>query len=167
MDPYVIPLIILLGAFGLFYLGLRGHQVRMLHEERMRALDKGVDIKPILLNATPAFGHRVYLLRGLVWLFAGAALMAVLAVTAGLFQSPPRSQAMILQEKLVRISSLRALGATDAQLQVIEKELERGEPHFRPTPPLLVIGIIPMSVGLAYLIFYALEEKRVRKLPPA
>ena len=88
--PFIIPVMILFGAFGLVYLGLRAHQTRLLHRERMAAIDKGIDIKPILLSAAPAFGHRIYLLRGLVWLCAGAALAGALAVTSPLFQQAER-----------------------------------------------------------------------------
>ncbi len=164
---WYVPLIVLFSVFVLFYLGLRAQQARLLHEERMRALDKGVDIKPILLSATPAFGHRVYLLRGLIWLFAGTALLVVLAVTAGLFQGQMRSAENIFEYKLRRMAILRDLGATPAQLEAMEKEIERSEHRHPATPPLLVIGFIPMSVGLAYLVFYGLEERRVRQLPPA
>ena len=163
--PFIIPVMLLLGAFGFCYLGLRAHQTRLLHRERMAALDKGIDIKPILLSATPAFGHRVYLLRGLVWLLAGAALAGALAVTSPLFQTAERGPRERLEYKLIRARSLKDLGATPEQVEVMEREIERAEQRRKPPPNLVVIGIIPMSVGVAYLIFFALEEWRVRRLP--
>jgi len=165
MDPSLVPLVVLVSVFGLFYLGLRAHQTRMLHQERLAAIDKGVDIKPILLNATPAFGHRIYLLRGLIWLFAGAALAGVLAVATPLFRTSARPLGQALEERLVRIQMLKNLGATPEQIAALEKQHSPSAPP--PPPNLTIIAIIPMSVGLAYLIFYRLEEKRMRALPPA
>ncbi len=157
---------LLMALFGFAYLGLRAHQIRMQHRERLAALDKGVDIKPILLNAVPAFGHRVYLLRGLVWLFAGAALLASLTVIAPFWDNTgdPRQK---LEFKLMRARNLKDMGATEAQLSAMEAEIERAG-RDRPNPRLIgLVGLIPMFTGFAYLIFYALEEKRMRRLPPA
>ncbi len=157
---------VLMGLFGFAYLGLRAHQLRMQHRERLAALDKGVDIKPILLNAVPAYGHRVYLLRGLVWLFAGAALLASLTVIAPVWDNTgdPRHK---LEFKLMRARNLKDMGATEAQVSAMEDEIERAG-HARPNPRLIgLVGLIPMFTGFAYLIFYGLEEKRMRRLPPA
>lgn len=161
-----VPLIALFTVFGLFHLGLRAHQMRNMHRERMAAIEKGVDIKPILLNAVPAFGHRVYLLRGLVWLFAGAALLASLTVIAPFWDNSddPRHK---LEFKLMRARNLKDMGATEAQVSAMEDEIERAG-HSRPNPRLIgLVGLIPMFTGFAYLIFYRLEEKRMRRLPPA
>ncbi len=157
---------LLMALFGFTYLGLRAHQIRMQHRERLAALDKGVDIKPILLNAVPAFGHRVYLLRGLVWLFAGAALLASLTVIAPFWDKTddPRHK---LEFKLMRARNLKDMGATEAQLSAMEAEIERAG-RDRPNPRLIgLVGLVPMFTGFAYLVFYALEEKRMRRLPPA
>ena len=159
-------LVVLFSVFGMFYLGLRAHQARMLHAERLAAIDKGVDIKPILLSSTPAFGHRVYLLRGLIWLFAGAALAGALAVATPIFKTE-RNPGQALEYKLRRVMILRDLGATQEQIAGLEKQIDQASHGYEPPPNLTVIGVIPMSVGIAYLIFYALEEKRVRGLPPA
>jgi hypothetical protein len=166
MDPSFLALVILAAGLGFTYLGLRAHQIRVQHREHLAALDKGVDIKPILLNAVPAFGHRVYLLRGLVWFFAGAALLASLTVIAPFWDQTddPRHK---LEFKLIRARTLKDIGATEAQLSAMENEIERAG-HARPNPRLIgLVGLIPMFTGFAYLIFYALEEKRMRRLPPA
>ena len=166
MDPSFLALAILAAAFGFAYLGLRAHQIRVQHREHLAALDKGVDIKPILLTASPAFGHRVYLLRGLVWLFAGGALLAALTVIAP-FWDTTDDPGHKLEFKLMRARSLKDMGATEAQLSAMENEIERAG-HSRPNPRLIgLIGLIPMFTGFAYLVFYALEEKRMRRLPPA
>ena len=163
----MFPLVAMLTAAGLLYLALRAHQARQQHRERMAAIDKGIDIKPILLNAVPAFGHRLYLLRGLVWLLAGVALAGVLAVTSPLFKSPDRGPVERLEYKLHRARALRDLGGTPEQIDAMEKEIERAERRHEPPPPLQIAGLIPISVGIAYMIFYLLEEKRMRSLPPA
>lgn len=166
MDPSFLALVVLAAGFGFAYLGLRAHQIRAQHRERLAALDKGVDIKPILLNAVPAFGHRVYLLRGLVWLFAGTALLASLTVIAPFWDETddPRHK---LESKLMRARNLKDMGATEALLSAMESEIERAG-RDRPNPRLIgLVGLIPMFTGFAYLVFYVLEERRMRRLPPA
>jgi hypothetical protein len=151
----------------MFYLGLRAYQARTAHQERMMALDRGVDIKPILLSATPAFGHRIYLLRGLLWLFVGAALAGTLAVTSPLFRTAERGPQEKLEFKLLRARSLKDLGATAEQIDAMEKQIEQAERRHEPPANLVIIGLIPMSAGLAYLIFFGIEELRLRRIPPA
>lgn len=166
MDPF-IAITFVLTLFGLVYLGLRAHQARNLHTERMAAIEKGVDAKlPILVNATPAFGHRIYLLRGLVWIAVGVTLFAALAVT-GPFLADATGPAERLESKLLRASNLKSLGVSDAQIAAMEGEIGR-QASQRPNPALLgTLGLVPIGVGVAYLIFYALEERRLRALPPS
>ncbi len=167
MGSNSVGLVVLFSVFGMFHLALRAHQARMIHRERMAALDKGIDIKPILLNAAPAFGHRLYLVQGLVWLLAGGALGGVLAVTSPLFQNREHGPGDRLQSTLMRARSMRDLGATSEQIEAMEKEIQQAERRLAPPPNLGVVGSIPMAVGIAYLIFFAIEERRVRRLPPA
>lgn len=168
MDPFV-PYVVMFTVIvlGLLYLGLRAHQARNLHQERLAAIEKGLDIKPIVVGAgmTPAFAHRVYLLRGIVWMATGLALAAVLAALVPFLDDAPNAQAQ-LESKLLRANTLKNIGATDAQIAAMETEIAR-QAHRRPDKMLLcVLGLLPAAVGAAYLIFYALEEKRVRALTP-
>lgn len=72
-----------------------------------------------------------------------------------------------LEFKLMRARNLKDMGATEAQVSAMEDEIERAG-HARPNPRLIgLVGLIPMFTGFAYLIFYGLEEKRMRRLPPA
>ena len=50
------------------------HQIELRHKERMAAIDKGLDLPPDTLPAVPTSRPR-YLLRGLVWLGVGLALV--------------------------------------------------------------------------------------------
>ena len=84
------------------------HQVELRHKERMAAIDKGLDLPP-----DPPPVERVsrprYLLRGLIWLGVGVAIV---------FGAGP-----VLDEAM----------------------------H---------LGRIPVAVGLAYLVFYAVEGRK-------
>lgn len=124
MNPGLIvnalPFLLLLALWTGAVLALRYKSVRNAHLERMAAMERGMDIRPLLVEATPAYGHRIFLLRALLWIFGGAALLVVGTV----------------------------LGHGTA--------LDHGG------PPGLV-GFIPMSIGIAYLVFYALEERRTRR----
>jgi hypothetical protein len=166
MEP-ILPLVALFGALGFSYLALRAHQTRLSHHERLAALDKGVDMKPILLNATPEFGHRLYLLRALLWIFGGVALGGTLAVTTPLFQTRDQGPLAKLENKLARARQLKDRGATAEQIEALEVEIERIERRREPPPNMVVIGTIPIFIGFGYLIFFGLEEMRVRRKPSA
>ena len=131
------------------------------------AIEKGVDIKPIMLNAMPAFSHRLYLLRGLMWMFGGAGLMVSLMFVAPLMAEHDHEPQWNLEQKLHRQRNLINLGATPAQVEAMEKEIDRNR-RSRPDPrDARMIGLVPMFVGLAYLIFFGVEEFRVRRQSPA
>lgn len=68
--------------------------------------------------------------------------------------------------KLLRAKTLRDLGATDGQLQAMEAEIERAARNRPDVRQAGLLGIVPMFVGLAYLIFFGIEEWRVRSVPP-
>lgn len=168
MDLFTAGIMLAMGL-GLLFLGLRAHQAQNLHQERLAAIEKGIDIKPILVGAgmTPAFAHRLYLLRGLVWIATGLALAAMLAVLAPFLDDSSNAQVQ-LEKKLIRANTLKNIGATEAQIAAMEAEIARQAQRRRPDKMLLcVLGLLPAAVGAAYLIFYALEEKRVRALPPS
>ena len=168
MDLFTAGIMLAMGL-GLLFLGLRAHQAQNLHQERLAAIEKGIDIKPILEGAgmTPAFAHRLYLLRGLVWIATGLALAAMLAVLAPFLDDSSNAQVQ-LEKKLIRANTLKNIGATEAQIAAMEAEIARQAQRRRPDKMLLcVLGLLPAAVGAAYLIFYALEEKRVRALPPS
>lgn len=157
------PVLIMIFVFALAVLLLRHLQARALHRERLAAIEKGVDIKPIMLSAAPALGHRLYLLRGLLWLFGGGGLMVALLFVAPLMANHDHEPQWNLEQKLHRQRHLTNLGATPAQIEAMEKEIDRNR-RSRPDPrDAQMIGLIPACVGLAYLIFFGVEEFRVRR----
>jgi hypothetical protein len=88
------------------------------HKERLAAIEKGVELPPLpveLIGAAPK-GRPRYLLRGLVWLFAGLGILIALA------------------------------GVTRSEAEKV-----------------WMLGFIPTGVGLAYLIYYFVEGKRVQE----
>lgn len=84
------------------------HQVELRHKERMAAIDKGLDLPPDPVPLERVSRPR-YLLRGLIWLGVGVAIV---------FGAGP-----VLDEAM----------------------------H---------LGWIPIAVGLAYLVFYAVEGRK-------
>ena len=93
----MIPMVIVVVGGGVallaIYLGYRRRKeiFSMYHQERMAAIEKGVDLPPLpdaLLtdDSRPArpYHPRRHLLRGLAWLFVGIGLGLGLTPTAGL-----------------------------------------------------------------------------------
>jgi uncharacterized membrane protein len=136
-------------------LALRYKMRELRHKERMTALEKGSDIASLNLNEKePApWSPRVYLLRGLIWLFTVIGLSVFLlglSLTIG-------SHTETLEDKLWRAQNLRRQGATEDEIKQYlndrSKQTERKMPE-----GLSLIGLIPIGVGLAYLIYYRKEQ---------
>jgi hypothetical protein len=131
---------------------LRFRKQQMYHQERMAALDKGL---PVPKAHTPApWSPRVYLLRGLMWSFAGIALSVFLL---GIALTPQRPQSP--ENILWRAKNLaQNVGVTTEEAkQIIEKDPNTRQDRMPLGLPLL--GLIPIGVGLAYLIFYYTGDK--------
>jgi hypothetical protein len=91
----------------------------------------------------------------MIWLFSGAGLAIFLfALSATL----PKADMNTLQERQAKVEALRHLGASDEELRRVIYEQDRA--GARMPVGISTIGLIPMGVGLAYLIFYAAERKR-------
>ena len=137
-------------AFVIPALVVRFKRDQLRHRERMVALEKGV-----ALPSFPADVHsdtpRVYWLRGLIWLFTGIALTIFLIGLAATSQRPNT-----LEDRLWHAQDLRQHGASD---EMVKNYLDH--PESRPGLPvgLALVGLIPIGVGLAYLIFYLGEKK--------
>jgi hypothetical protein len=134
----------------------RHQKQQMFHQERMAALEKGTAIP---LGPDPApWSPRVYLLRGLIWTFTGAALVVGLYGISLSTQQPDSAQTIAWRAKNV---------AQDLQIpmdqarQIVEKDAA-AQMHGMPAPVAL-LGLIPLAVGLAYLVFYYTDDSR--KLP--
>jgi len=126
---------------------LRFRKQQMYHQERLTALDKGL---PIPRAQTPApWSPRVYLLRGLMWSFAGIALSVFLLGIALTTQRPQSAENILWRAK----SLAQSVGITTEEAkQIIEKDSNTRQDGMPLGVALL--GLIPIGVGLAYLIFY-------------
>ena len=140
-------------VFGLILAALlmRNRQQYLLHQERMAALEKGTAIP---LGPEPApWSPRAYLLRGLIWSFGGVALIVFLLGVAWSTQQPPRAV-----DVLYRARSLSQ--NLDIPLDQARRIVGQGEPGMPVGVALL--GVVPLAVGLAYLVFYFTDDSRKR-----
>jgi len=127
----------------------RYHVREMEHKQTLAAIDKGVD--PPVPQTAP-WTPRTYLLHGMIWLFAGLASFVALSAIAVTSRRP------YPVEMTVRAASeARERGATPEEIQMIlTGREEEGVPM-----GLGFLGLIPVGVGLAYLIFYRVESRKL------
>jgi len=143
----------------------RHRKQEMFHQERMAALEKGTSI-PLGRDPAP-WSPRVYLLRGLIWSFTGAALVVALLGIAWSSQRPELPSNAAYQAR--NLSQNLEIPLDQAQ-QIVEKA-QSAKVNGMPTPVAL-LGLIPLAVGLAYLVFYYTDDSRkllaaARPEPPA
>jgi hypothetical protein len=132
---------------------LRHKRAVLHHEERMAAIEKGGQALALDEERPKApWSPRVYLLRGMLWLFVGMAIVimfASIAVTA----AHPASLSWWLSEA----QSLKTQGANDEQIrQFLSDEAKRND---GPPIGLALVGLVPIGVGFAYLLFYRKETQ--------
>ena len=60
-----------------------------------------------------------------------------------------------MERRLERTQDLKRLGATDEQIQEAEKEPARDA----MPGGVALLGLVPIGIGLAYLIYYRIEGK--------
>ena len=153
---FVISLMMLSAAAIIIWsLVLRYKRQQLLHQERMTAIEKGAEL-PLERAEQPAarWSPRIYLLRGLIWLFMGIGLSVFLF---GIALSVNARQAT-LEDRLWHAQDLRFRGATEDE---IKQYLNSKEPVRKEFPVgFALIGLIPMGVGLAYIIYYRGEAKQ-------
>jgi hypothetical protein len=145
-------LLILVFACVTVFVGFayRYHVREMEHKQVLAAIEKGVD--PPLPQMAP-WTPRAYLLHGMIWLFAGLASFVALSAIA------VTSRRQIPIEVTVRAATeAREQGATPEEIQML-LHTPREEEGF----PLALgfLGLIPIGVGLAYLIFYRVESRKL------
>lgn len=134
----------------------RRHELK--HKERMSAIEKGValPIEPIEQPPAP-WSPRIYLLRGLIWLFTGIALsIFLLGVSATI---PSRHETY--EDRLWRAQNLRNNGATPDEIKDFLSRKEEPVNTSKFPEGFALIGLIPAGVGLAYLIYYLGDQKRL------
>jgi hypothetical protein len=144
---------IFLAAVGLFVyaLYLRFRRRELLHKERMAALEKGAAL-PDLTDIE--VGPRIYLLRGMIWLLSGLALSIFLLVLSATTQFPKSAE-----ERFREANTIARLGGTAEQIQ--QAQNDTGSQNRLPYAVSL-IGLIPVGVGVAYLVFHRVETARSR-----
>jgi hypothetical protein len=132
------------------FMTFRYKQRELQHRERMLALEKGGTL-PLLEDpsARNSLHPRTFLLRGMMWLFSGIGLMAfLLALSVSAQKDIPASV------RVQNANYAKNSGATEEQIRMILNDTqERGLP-----PGFSLIGLIPMGVGLAYLLTYRKEK---------
>lgn len=149
IDSILFALLVL----TLCLLALRHKSQQMLHEERLAALEKGADLpKP---EAPAPWSPRVYLLRGLIWTFGGVALIVCLL---GLAVSSEGSEAADTMAWRAKSVSETLDIPMDQARRIVEKD---SIAHARGVPVTIAfLGMIPLAVGLAYLVYYHSDPSR-------
>jgi hypothetical protein len=131
---------------------MRFRRRELLHKERMAALEKGVAL-PDLTDIEA--GPRVYLLRGMIWLLSGIALSVFLLVLVSTIHQIPKSAQARFQEA----NTIARLGGTAEQIKQIQDDTG---PEVPVPYSVALIGLVPIGVGVAYLIFHRVETARSR-----
>jgi hypothetical protein len=154
MEPIILAVVVLvLGFFAIAVsLAYRFKSRELQHKERMAALERGAALPPLsdLPQARLAWRPTTFLLRGMMWLFSGIALMVFL-----LAMSVAGQKEMPAAERVQKATWAKSSGATEDQIRLILNDKQAS------TLPLgfSLIGLIPMGVGLAYLIAYRKESE--------
>jgi hypothetical protein len=147
----MLLLVVVFLAFLAVILFLRHREAMARHQERLAAIEKGLPV-PLPENR-PSKLPRIYLLRGLQWLFVGLGISLVLLSISATSRQP-----LSLESKVRTAQLMRAEGASEEQVGQCMKsagdEME-GMPYAAAS-----LGLVPMSVGLAYLVFYRKESER-------
>ena len=124
------------------------------HRERLAAIEKGIAIPDLNSPRATMPDSRVYLLRGMIWLFVGIALtLALLGIS--LTSERPKYLAVMELKKSTFI--------TDGTPEDYNEAL-KNLPHQYAVPPALsLLGLLPIGVGIAYLLFHRAESTRPPK----
>ena len=132
----------------------RYRKLQLIHQERMTALEKGLPV-PNGYTQAPQWSPRVYLLRGLVWSMVGIAFIVSFLAIARSTQRPVSAEAASWRAK--NISQNLGISVEEAR-QIVAKDhnsQQEGVPW-----GMALLGLIPVGVGAAYLIFYYTGELR-------
>jgi hypothetical protein len=144
-------LILMAGVIVSFAMFFRYKKRELQHRERLIALEKGValpaDGSPD--RQLPPWTPRIFLLRGLIWLFTG--ISAVVFLLCLSLASRHERAAWV---RVTQATSAKQNGATEDQVRQIMNDKEERE---LPTGVSL-IGLVPMGIGLAYLITFRAER---------
>ncbi len=120
------------------------------HRERMIAMERGTPMPAPLINVEPQPWRPTSLLRrGLMWSLSGLGMMIFLFAIS---MAGPRE--IPVAGRVQSANTAKMNGASEAQIeQIMNDKQERGlQPQFS------LIGLIPIGVGVAYLITYRKEK---------
>jgi len=149
---FAVSLVVL--AIVVVALYFRYRKQQMFHQERMEALEKGV---PVPKGYVPEpWSPRIYLLRGLLWSCAGIALSISLWGISLSTRRPPSEESILYKAR--SLSSSSSISMEEAK-QILEKD--RGTREEGMPAGVALLGLIPLGVGVAYLIFYNTGDKRI------
>ena len=151
MEKDIIVITVATFVIILASLFLRYRQLQMLHKERLAALEKGIT-GPIGQALAPR-SPRVYLLRGLMWSFAGTALIIFLLGIAISSSMPETTELMMFRAK--SLEQRMHISSEEAR-QIVEKDRRQ----FGYPLSAALIGLVPVGVGVAYLVFYYTDTRR-------
>lgn len=129
---------------------LRHREAMARHQERLAAIEKGVAVP--LVETRPPKLPRIFLLRGLQWFFVGVGISLMLLSISAAGRRP-----LSLSGKLSMAQLLKTQGASEAQ--VAEYMKSAADEMDGLSYAAASIGLVPMSVGLAYLVFYRKETE--------
>jgi hypothetical protein len=144
-------------AVTLASLYLRHRNQQMFHQERMAALEKGATIP--VAPGPASWTSRVYLLRGLIWTMTGLALVVCLYGISLAIETEHHTSAETKAYQAQNIARNLDVPIDQAR-QIVEKDAAQrnsGSPM-----AVSMLGLIPLAVGLAYLVFYFTEPSRKR-----
>src|SRR5438477_4174245 len=113
------------------------------HRERMAALEKGAQLPLEPIENAP-WTARIYMLRGLIWLFSGIAVVIFVGAL-----SLTDIETDTLESRMWRAQEMRRMGIPEEQWKRLINE--PAQQHQRIPVGLALIGLIPAGVGLAYL----------------
>ena len=163
--PFFVFLLLLISILTVIIvqLILRHRDQQMLHRERMAALEKGVDVP---LAAPLRVSPRLHLLRGLMWTFASLGLVIFLLGMTWATEKPTYNLNITYNAH-----ELEKLGVPQQEARKLAEQDAKARAQGMPEGYAL-FGLIPMGVGIAYLVFYYSEESRrraeiARSEPPA
>jgi len=153
-DAIVLTVLILCGLAFLTVLMILRHRLAVLrHQERLQVIERG-GVLPALYEERPKapWTPRTYLLRGMLWLYTGIAITIMLGAISVSASRPPS-----MSSKVWQVKNLRDNGATEQQIQQYMREAD----NERDGLPLgaATVGLIPIGVGVAYLMFYRKEQQ--------
>lgn len=160
MKPEFVLATLILAAIAAVALMLtfRHRAQQMEHQERMAALDKGAALPP--RQAPAPWSPRVYLLRGLIWTFVGAAITLALLGASLSDRRHYHETAEWMSMRAKNVAENLQIPIDQAR-QIVEKdEADRAAQETGMPPAVALFGLIPLAVGLAYLIFYRTEASR-------